>query len=117
MFAKFHFRLSVLLRKILDWAPIFHKTGVYCALPSKNKINTRLAFVYKPNGKEMDQMVSNDIALIAYRSLELLFVTHTFHFNCFFEDLNCVFTQIRCLSRVLQYTVFLVSWYSCEYKK
>ena len=24
----------------------FHKTGVYCALASKNKINTRLAFVY-----------------------------------------------------------------------
>ena len=39
--------------------------------------------------------------LIAYRSLELLFGTHTFHFNCFFEDFNCVFTQIRCLSRVL----------------
>ena len=32
--------------------------------------------------------------VIAYRSLELLFSTHTFHFNC-------VFTQIRCLSRVL----------------
>ena len=39
--------------------------------------------------------------VIAYRSLELLFGTHTFHFNCFFEDFNCVFTQIPCLSRVL----------------
>ena len=39
--------------------------------------------------------------VIAYRSLELLFGTHTFHFNYFFEDFNCVFTQIRCLSRVL----------------
>ena len=39
--------------------------------------------------------------VIAYRSLELLFGTHTFHFNCFFEDFNCVVTQIRCLSRVL----------------
>ena len=39
--------------------------------------------------------------VIAYQSLELLFGTHTFHFNCFFEDFNCVFTQIRCLSRVL----------------
>ena len=39
--------------------------------------------------------------VIAYRSLELLFGTHTFHFNCFFDDFNCVFTQIRCLSRVL----------------
>ena len=40
--------------------------------------------------------------VIAYRSLELLFGTHTYHFNCFFEDFNCVFTQIRCLSRVLK---------------
>ena len=39
--------------------------------------------------------------VIAYRSLELLFGTHRFHFNCFFEDFNCVFTQKRCLSRVL----------------
>ena len=39
--------------------------------------------------------------VIAYRSLELLFPTHTFHFNCFFDYFNCVFTQIRCLSRVL----------------
>ena len=39
--------------------------------------------------------------VIAYRSFELLFGTHTFHFNCFFDDFNCVFTQIRCLSRVL----------------
>ena len=41
----------------------------------------------------MDQMVRNDI--------EWLLGTHTFHFNCFFEDFNCVFMQIRCLSRVL----------------
>ena len=39
--------------------------------------------------------------VIAYRSLELLFGTHTFNFNCFFNYFNCVFTQIRCLSRVL----------------
>ena len=46
--------------------------------------------------------------VIAYRSLELLFGTHTFHFNCFFEDFNCVFTQIRCLSRVLLNTYYFV---------
>ena len=39
--------------------------------------------------------------VIAYRSLELLFGTHTFNFNCFFDDFYCIFTQIRCLSRVL----------------
>ena len=44
--------------------------------------------------------------VIAYRSLELLFGTHTFHFNCFLEDFNCVFTQIRCLSRVLESALF-----------
>ena len=26
---------------------------------------------------------------------------HTFNFNCFFDDFNCVFTQIRYLSRLL----------------
>ena len=31
----------------------------------------------------------------AYRSLELLFGMQTFNFNCFFDDFNCVFTQIR----------------------
>ena len=36
--------------------------------------------------------------VIAYRSFELLFGTHTFHFNCFFAYFNCVFSQIRCLS-------------------
>ena len=50
----------------------------------------------------MDQMVRMKSHVIAYRLLELLFGTHTFHFNCFFEDFNCVFTQIRCLSRVLK---------------
>ena len=50
--------------------------------------------------------------VIAYRSLELLFGTHTFHFNCFFDDFNCVFTQIRCLSRVLISSLlcFNVNW-------
>ena len=39
--------------------------------------------------------------VIAYRSPELLFGTHTFNFNCFFDDFNYVFMQIRCLSRLL----------------
>ena len=46
----------------------------------------------------MDQMVRIDIAC---NCITMLFGTHTFHFNCFFEDFNCVFTQISCLSRVL----------------
>ena len=56
--------------------------------------------------------------VIAYRSLELLFGTHTFHFNCFFEDFNCVFTQIRCLSRVLNmfktYLLFSIHQRTCR---
>ena len=58
----------------------------------------------------MDQMVRNDTAGNCIPIVELLFGTHTFHFNCFFDDFNCVFTQIHCcvfmqihcLSRVLE---------------
>ena len=51
--------------------------------------------MYYPNEKEMDQMVH----VIAYCSKELLFGTHAF--NCFFDDFNWIFTQIRCLSVLL----------------
>ena len=53
----------------------------------KKKINTRLAFVYYPNGNEMDQRYAMTLHVIAYRSTELLFGTHTFNFNCFFDHL------------------------------
>ena len=39
--------------------------------------------------------------VIAYWLTELLFGTHIINLNCFFDDFNCVFTQIRCLSRLL----------------
>ena len=65
------------------------------------KINTRLAFVYYTNGNEMDEWYAMTSHVIAYRSTELLFGTHTFNFNCFFGDFNCIFRQIRCLSRLL----------------
>ena len=38
--------------------------------------------------------------VIAYRSKELLSGTHAFNFNCF-DDFNCVFMQIHCLSVLL----------------
>ena len=41
---------------------IFIKLELYWALAGRKKINSRLAFVYYPNGNEMDQMVRNDIA-------------------------------------------------------
>ena len=49
----------------------------------------------------MDQMVHDDIACNCIPIIRNAFCTHTFHFNCLFDDFNCVFTQIRCLSRVL----------------
>ena len=38
---------------------------------------------------------------IICRSKELLFGTHAFNFNCFFDDFNCIFMQICCLSVLL----------------
>ena len=49
----------------------------------------------------MDQMVRIDIACNCIPIVRIAFGTHTFHLNCFFDDFNCVFMQIRCLSRVL----------------
>ena len=79
----------------------FHKTGVYCALASKNKINTDWHLFISRMETKWTEWYAMTLHVIAYRSLELLFGTHTFHFNCIFEDFNCVFTQICCLSRVL----------------
>ena len=79
----------------------FHKIGVYCVLASKNKINTRLAFVYIQMETKWTKWYTMTSHVIAYWSLGLLFGTHTFHFNCFFDDFNRVFTQIHCLCRVL----------------
>ena len=78
-----------------------HKLDLYCALASKKKsIPDWHLFI---TGMEMKwtKRYAMKSHVIAYQSLELLFGTHTFHFNCFFEDFNCVFTQIRCLSRGL----------------
>ena len=77
----------------------FHKTGVI--LLEKKSIPNWHLFITQMEMKwtKWYAMTSH---VIAYRSLELLFGTHTFRFNCFFEDFNCIFTQIRCLSRVLR---------------
>ena len=53
----------------------------------------------------MDQMVRNDIACNCIPIVRIAFRYAHIPVNCFFEDFNCVFTQIRCLSRVL--TLFL----------
>ena len=76
----------------------FHKTG---ALAGKKKSIPDWHLFITQMERKWTKRYAMTSHVIAYRSLELLFGTHTFHFNCFFEDFNCVFTQIRCLSRVL----------------
>ena len=50
----------------------------------------------------MDQMVRNDIACNCILIVRIAFPYAHISFKLvFFEDFNCVFTQIRCLSRVL----------------
>ena len=87
--------------KYLTGHRYFHKSGVYCALASKIKSIPYLHLFISRMEKKWTKWYAMTSHVIAYRSLELLFGTHTFHFNCFFDDFYCVFTQIRCLSRVL----------------
>ena len=100
-FAKFHFYLSVFPRNTGLGTDIFIKLEYIARLLVKIKsIPDWHLFISRMETKwtKWCAMTSH---VIAYRSLELLFGTHTFHFNCFIDAFNCVFTQIRCLSRVL----------------
>ena len=101
-FAKFHFHLSVFPRNTGLGTDIFIKLSQYIAhsLVKIKSIPDWHLFISRMETKwtKWYEMTSN---VIAYRSLELLFGTYTFHFNCFFDDFNCVLTQIPCLSRVL----------------
>ena len=91
----------VSLHEILDWKPIFSSSNLNDTVRSLvKKINTRLAFVYYPNGPNGTTITSH---VNANRMTELLFGTHTYNFNCFFNDFNCIFTQISCLSRLLSF--------------
>ena len=100
-FAKFHFHLSVFPRNTGLGTDIFIKLEYIARMLVKIKsIPDWHLFISRMEIKwtKWYAMTSH---VIAYRSLELLFGTPTFHFNCSFDDFNCVFTQIRCLSRVL----------------
>ena len=101
-FAEFHFHHSVFLQNTgLGTNILFAKKSyIVRSLVKKKSIPDWRLFITQMETKwtKWYAMTSH---VIAYRLLELLFSTHTFHFNCFFEDFNCVFTQIRCLSRVL----------------
>ena len=72
-FANFHFHHSVFRRNTgLGTDILFIKLELYC-VASKKKINARLAFVYYPNGNEMNQMVRNDIAYNCIRIVRIAF--------------------------------------------
>ena len=99
---KFHFHLSVFPRNTGPGTDIFMKLEYIArSLVKIKSISDWYLFISRMQTKwtKWYAMTSHVI-----RSLELLFGTHTFHFNCFFDDFNCVFTQIRCLSRVLKHT-------------
>ena len=78
-----------------------HKLEFFCALASKKKSIPDWHLFITQMKTKWTKWYAMTSHVIAYRSSELLFGTHTFHFNCFFDDHNCVFTQICCLSRVL----------------
>ena len=80
---------------------LFIKLELYCMLSSK-KINTWHLYITQMETKWTKRYAMTS-HVIAYRLAELLFGTHTFNFNCYFDDFNCVFTQIRCLSRLLHF--------------
>ena len=51
-------------------------------------VTTFLAFVYYPNGKEIDQCYAMTSHVIAHRLAELLFGMHALKFNCFLDVFN-----------------------------
>ena len=107
-FAKFHFHLSVFLRNTGLGTDIFIKLEYIArSLVKIKSIPNWHLFISRMETKRTKWYAMKS-HVIAYRSLELLFGTHTFHFNCFFDDFNCVFTQIGCLSRVLFSDLFSV---------
>ena len=102
-FAKFHFHHSVFPRNtgldtdiflFINWSYIARSLVKIKSIPDSHVFITQME-------TKWTKWYAITSHVIAYQSLELLFGTHTFHFNCFFEDFNCVLTQIRCLSRVL----------------
>ena len=101
-FAKFHFHHSVFPRNtglgtdilFINWSYIARLLVKKKSMPDCHLFITEMEMKWT----KWYAMTSH---VIVYRSIELLFGTHAFDFNCFFEDFNCVFTQIRWLSRVL----------------
>ena len=94
-------------QKYLTGADIlFIKLELYSALASKKKSIPDWHLYITQMETKWTKWYAMRSHVIAYWSTELLFSTHTFNFNCFFDDFNCVFMQIRCLSRLL----YVVLW-------
>ena len=95
--------------KILDWCRyLFIKLELYCALASKKKSIPDWYLYITQMETKWTKWYAMTSHVIAYRSTELLYGTHTVNFNCFFGDFDCVFTQIRCLSRLLSNVAYSI---------
>ena len=100
-FAKFHFHHSVFPWNTGLGIGILFINWSYIARSLVKKKSTSVCLFITQMETKWTKWYAMTSHVIAYWSLELLFGTHAFHFNCFFEDFNRIFTQIRCLSRVL----------------
>ena len=63
--------------------------------------------MYFPMEEKWTKWYAMTSHVIVYSWKELLFGTHAFNFDCFLDDFNYVFTQMRCLSVLL--TICIVS--------
>ena len=91
--------------EILDWAPIFSlKWSILRLLVKIKSIPDWHLFISQMETKwtKWYAMTSH---VIAYRSLELLFGTHTFHFNCKYA------AYLGCCNR---YRYFIETSYICK---
>ena len=72
-FAKFPLHHIVFPRNTGLGTDILFINWSYIARSLVKKINTRLAFIYLPNGNEMDQTVCNDIACYCIPIIRIAF--------------------------------------------
>ena len=99
--ARIHFAKFFRLKYLTGGDISFITLKLYCALASRKKSIPDWHLYITQMETKWTKRYAMTSHVIAYRSTELLFGTHTFNFNCFFDDFNCVFTQICCLSRLL----------------
>ena len=100
--ARIHFTKFLFPLNYLTGADIlFIKLELYCALASKKKSIPDWHLYITQMETKWTKWYAMTSHVIANRLMELFFGMHTFNFNCFFDDFNCVFMQIRSLPRLL----------------